>query len=131
LALCTLHAHSILAKIISDFVYFFRGKGGQCAGGSGGLLVAGARFLSFAMAFPRAFAAALFLGVVVGFGAFRGGEISAQSEPGDVDPPARSSAMDASMCSGAGGSALSPPHCLDSQDALACKILCVPGLPDR
>jgi hypothetical protein len=87
--------------------------------------------LSFAIAFPHAFAAALFLGVVEGFGAFRGSEISAQSEPGDVDPPAPSSAIAAKMSSEAGGSAPSPPPYLDSQDALECKILCVPGLPDH
>ena len=47
--------------------------------------------LSFAITFPRAFEAGFFLDVVAVLSAFPGGEIKAQFEHGDVQPPAPSS----------------------------------------
>ena len=47
--------------------------------------------LSFAIVLPRAFEAGHFLVVVLVLRAFAGGEIKAQSEPGDVDPPTSAS----------------------------------------
>lgn len=52
--------------------------------------------LSFAITLPRAFEVCRFLDVVQVLKAFTGGEIKAQSDPGDVDPPSSSSAGAAS-----------------------------------
>jgi hypothetical protein len=128
----TLFSLLILANTISLLLTFFAGRTvNAVVVPVGSSLPAHASFF-FAMAFPRAFATSLFLGVVVGLGVFAGGDIKAQFEPGNVDPPpAPSSAIVASTYSGAGGSALSLPPCPDSHNSFACNIWSVPRLPDR
>lgn len=49
------------------------------------------------------FEASFFLDIAAGFKAFAGGDISAQSEPGDMDPPAPSSPCSTSTFLGGEG----------------------------
>lgn len=82
-----LASYFILANRILLLLTFFEGGTVSVvlAPAKSSLLVATA--LSFAITFLRAFENGLFLDVFAVLRAFAGGDIKAQSEPGDVDPP--------------------------------------------
>jgi hypothetical protein len=119
---------SILANTISLLFAFFAGRAVNAVAVPVGSSLSAHASLSFAIAFPRAFAATLFLSVVAGLGAFAGGDIKAQSEPGDVD---LHSVVRNCYLHVFGSSILSLPPCSDSQNSLACNFWSVPRLPDR